>query len=154
MDFEKICYVFDVDGTLTEARMPATSDFVDIFTKWAIDKQLYIATGSDFVKTKEQLPQEMLDCFKLIYCCMGNEVRSSAAQIIKKTEFLESYQLETALGSFLQNTNYKIKTGRHLEYRTGMVNFSIVGRNATHKQRKAYTKWDNTKKEREKIDNS
>ena len=151
MDFEKICYVFDVDGTLTEARKPATNDFVDVFTKWAINKQLYIATGSDFVKTKEQLPQEVLDCFKLIYCCMGNEVRNSDGQIIKKNEFLESYQLETVLEGFLQDTNYRVKTGRHLEYRTGMVNFSIVGRNATHKQRKAYTKWDNTKKEREKI---
>ena len=39
----------------------------------------------------------------------------------------------------------------HFEHRNGMVNFSIVGRNATREQRAEYVKWDEETKERELI---
>ena len=49
------------------------------------------------------------------------------------------------------NSNYHTKTGRHYEERVGMVNFSIVGRNATMKERKEYEEYDKEHREREKI---
>ena len=44
----KKCYIFDVDGTLTEPRRPVTKKFKKSFMKWAKDKEIYISTGSDF----------------------------------------------------------------------------------------------------------
>jgi phosphomannomutase len=49
------------------------------------------------------------------------------------------------------NSEYHTKTGRHYEERVGMVNFSIVGRNATTKERKEYEEYDKEHKEREQI---
>ncbi len=151
IDKNKTCYVFDVDGTLTEPRKVMSDEFIQYFLKWAKHKQLFIATGSDFKKTREQLPQEILDCFKLIFCCMCNEIRSSDGTIITKNNFQHSERLESFLEDALNSTNYNTKTGRHLEYRTGMVNFSIVGRNANSVQRSEYKSWDDEHLERKEI---
>ena len=57
------------------------------------------------------------------------------------------------MAKILEDTKYHTKTGNHLEFRTGMVNFSIVGRNADYTQRQEYNKWDNKNKERQNIVN-
>lgn len=41
--------------------------------------------------------------------------------------------------------------GNHIERRPGMINFSTVGRNASHNMREAYARWDKTNLEREDI---
>jgi phosphomannomutase len=46
---------------------------------------------------------------------------------------------------------YHTKTGQHYEERVGMVNFSIVGRNATMTQRKEYASYDKLNNERVEI---
>ena len=58
------CYLFDVDGTLTEPRKRIEEKFAKKFARFADGIDVYIATGSDFIKTKEQLPQETLDLLK------------------------------------------------------------------------------------------
>ena len=87
VDPNKICYIFDVDGTLTEPREEMNQSFANEFLFWSMGKQCYISTGSDFQKTKQQVPWDVLDCFKSIFCCMGNEVRNSIGNIIHKSEF-------------------------------------------------------------------
>ena len=149
----KTCYVFDVDGTLTFPRQKMSSPFASEFIYWAENKQCFIATGSDYSKTKEQVPWDVLGCFKYAFCCMGNETRGSKGEIIEKNTFSLPESLEIQLAEFLKNTKYAIKTGIHLEYRTGMVNFSIVGRKADATERVAYNRWDSINGEREKIVN-
>ena len=55
------------------------------------------------------------------------------------------------LERYVMNSDYHTKTGRHYEERVGMVNFSIVGRNATMEERKQYEEYDTEHREREKI---
>ena len=43
------------------------------------------------------------------------------------------------------------KTGWHFDERPGLLNFSIVGRNAKQHQRKQYVEWDNTYNDRKNI---
>ena len=57
VDQNKICYIFDVDGTLTEPRQHIDLSFQKEFREWAKNRQLFIATGSDFEKTKQQVPK-------------------------------------------------------------------------------------------------
>ena len=147
----KICYVFDVDGTLTEPRERMESSFANEFLFWSMGKQCYISTGSDFEKTRQQVPWDVLDCFKTIFCCMGNEIRSPAGTALHKSKFIIPDLLEQDLATFLQGSAFPYRTGNHLEFRTGMVNFSVVGRNATAEQRKEYNEWDNVHMERAKI---
>ena len=147
----KICYVFDVDGTLTEPRQQIDDAFANEFILWSMQKQCFIATGSDFEKTKEQVPWDIMDCFKNIFCCMGNEIRTPSGQIVQKSEFIIPDSLDEDLKKILQNSRCPIKTGTHIEFRTGMVNFSTVGRNADYEQRKTYNLWDKENFEREEI---
>ena len=147
----KICYIFDVDGTLTEPRQQMADSFANEFLLWSLQKQCFIATGSDFDKTKQQVPWDVLDCFKNIFCCMGNEIRNSIGQVLKKSEFVIPDLLNEDLKIILQNSKCPIKTGTHIEFRTGMINFSTVGRNADFEQRKLYNLWDNQHNERQEI---
>lgn len=151
VDPNKICYVFDVDGTLTEPRKRMTSNFANEFLAWSLAKQCFIATGSDYKKTQEQVPWDVLDCFKNIFCCMGNEIRGDVGKTIHKSKFVLPEALDYDLQRFLKNSKYLTKVGNHIEFRTGMVNFSIVGRNANMEQRKAYSNWDKENQERKMI---
>ena len=151
VDPNKICYVFDVDGTLTEPRMEMDTKLSSEFIAWTANKQCFIATGSDYSKTKEQVPWYVLDCFKYVFCCMGNEVRAQFGTTVHRSSFFLPDTLKSELDSFLENTKFNLKTGNHLEMRTGMANFSIVGRNADFEQRAAYNKWDNLNGERKMM---
>ena len=151
VDPNKVCYVFDVDGTLTEPRYKMTSQFANEFLMWSMGKQCFIATGSDYRKTQEQVPWDILDCFTNIFCCMGNEVRTSLGITLHKSGFVLPDSLDEELQEFLNNTKFNLKTGKHIEFRSGMVNFSIVGRNADFEQRAAYSKWDKEHGERKMI---
>lgn len=153
VDPNKICYIFDVDGTLTDPRKKMDPSFANEFVFWMKNKQCFIATGSDYIKTKEQVPWDVLDEFKNLFCCMGNEVRGESGRVLSKSEFVIPDSLNDELAKILEDSAYPVKTGKHLEFRVGMVNFSIVGRNADFNQRDAYNKWDKEHGERVKISN-
>lgn len=53
-------YVFDMDGTLTPARLPMTESCAERFYCWQKTHLSFIATGSDYAKVKEQLPEKSL----------------------------------------------------------------------------------------------
>lgn len=148
-----IAYVFDVDGTLTKPRQKITNKFERYFKKWSADKDVFICTGSDFIKTKEQLGNDILTSFQEIYCCMGNETRDRNGLVTFKSDFTLPRELDLDLSSILEKSEYPVKTGNHIEFRSGMVNFSIVGRNADFTERRDYNQWDSINKEREAIAN-
>ena len=151
VDPNKTCFVFDVDGTLTDPRNKMNLAFANEFSLWMLEKQCFLATGSDYKKVQEQVPWHIINSFKNIFCCMGNEVRDQTGKVIVKSEFTLPDSLEFHLGEFLKNTKYHTKVGNHLEFRTGMVNFSIVGRKSSQEERKEYNKWDKVNHERKSI---
>ena len=51
----------------------------------------------------------------------------------------------------LDNSDYPVKAGNHIEDRGSMVNFSMVGRNCTISERRDYFEYDKKTKERQKI---
>jgi phosphomannomutase len=51
----------------------------------------------------------------------------------------------------LEESSFPLRTGLHIEERPGMVNFSVVGRNATLGERKLYVKHDKQISERNII---
>lgn len=153
IDQSKVCYIFDVDGTLTKPRQVIIENHKKILDKWIKNKQAFLATGSDYSKTLEQLGKDVISLFEATFCCMGNEVRSSNGLAIKRNHFIVPDELNDDLESMLLDSAYIPKTGRHFEIRTGMLNFSIVGRNANLKERKHYSDWDKIHNERVKIAN-
>ena len=84
---------------------------------------------------------------------MGNEVRASNGETLFQRDINIPPDLIEDLVRKMQISKYKIRTGNHIEIRTGMINFSIVGRNANDAERKHYNIWDSENKERKYIAN-
>ena len=120
VESNKICYIFDVDGTLTEPRKLMDSKFAKEFSLWAQKKQCFIATGSDFEKIKQQIPESVLSSFENIFCCMGNEIRNNIGEVIHKSKFVIPDSLDQELAEILKNSKYPIRAGNHIEFRTGI----------------------------------
>lgn len=145
-------YLFDIDGTLTEPLTPIDEEFASVFLEWIsrTHAEVYLVTGSNITKTKKQLFGAFRDACAGIFCCSGNDYRVGKKVIYRK-KFRPSSALLEDLNLYLENSPYPIKTGKHIERRPGMVNYTIVGRNATPQQREAYNKWDRAHHEREEI---
>lgn len=134
--------LFDVDGTLTPSRHPITTEMKEFFTKFCMDHDVYLVSGSDYAKTIEQLGQFIVeDLVTRSYNCSGNSVWENGKEIYSSSWVLPQEAVEW-LENQLERSSYPIRTGKHIEHRPGAVNFSIVGRNADRHERAAYVLHD------------
>jgi len=145
-------YLFDVDGTLTPHRQPICEKFASVFLDWIVEKQkkAYLVTGSDIQKIKEQLFPSFIDQCEGLFTCSGNVFYVKGHKVYENTLQLPEGLLEN-LQLYLEQSEWRRKQGTHIEIRSGMINFSTVGREASHNMREAYTKWDKIHHEREDI---
>ena len=143
-------YIFDVDGTLTPARQRINKSFKEWFVDWAQYNYVYLVTGSDRPKTEDQLGAEIYDIAKRVYNCSGNEVWEGD-KLIKNSTWRLPETAHAWLAAQLMESQFELRTGNHFEHRSGMVNFSIVGRNAEIDEREQYIQWDKRTNERTKL---
>ena len=154
-------YLFDVDGTLTPAKDKINSAFHRQFKKWMKTKEVYIVSGGSFERIINQLGLDIVDNVAGVFACMGNifhqkietvnDTGYSEWETVYENKFKAPKGLYDDLHKIVEDSEFPIKTGRHYEERIGMVNFSIVGRNASPEQRKQYEIFDPKCNEREKI---
>lgn len=140
-------WIFDVDNTLSPSRQKMNPLFQSWFIEWQKNHTTYLVTGSDYIKTLEQVGETLINNCKMVFNCCGNEVRQGKL-ITHASNWTPPYELIDALDEELTNSKFPIRTGKHIEIRTGLLNFSIVGRNANKKQREEYIKWDKETDER------
>lgn len=133
-------FIFDVDGTLTPSRGKIDSEFKEYLLDLGKKEYLYAVTGSDYTKTFEQLGST-LAAFQISYNCSGNSVHVKGTEMWKSDWELPENMRKWLEGT-LKNHPYKVKTGNHIEDRPGLVNFSIVGRNAMPEERANYVEYD------------
>ena len=148
----KKVYLFDIDGTLTPPRQVIDPDFARFFLQFALNNIVYLSTGSDRSKALQQVGPSIMNACRGVFTCCGNEFWEGNKKVYER-EFYPGLRLENYLNDCVANTSFPIKAGRHLEYRKGMLNFSVVGRDATREERALYAKWDAEHREREKIAN-
>lgn len=146
----KECFVFDVDGTLTDSRKAIDSEFLTYMMEFNKDNDVYLVTGSDRPKTFEQLGPLFYESVKGVWQSNGNEYWERGKRISKNDMDID-YEFKNYLTQIVNQSRYPIKTGNHIEKRTGMINFSIVGRDCTEDQRKQYYEWDKVNAERANI---
>jgi phosphomannomutase len=134
-------FIFDVDGTLTPSRQEIDSDFAVYFSNFCVINDVYLVTGSDKEKTVEQVGEEIYSLAKRVYNCSGSDVWEG-----EKNVYTSNWQLPHEAEKWLRTecriSEFPLRTGLHIEKRPGMVNFSVVGRNATMGERKLYVKHD------------
>ena len=143
----KRIFMFDIDGTLTPPRLPMTEEMVEMFTGFCQRNRVILVTGSDMSKVVEQVPEEIRNLVEGIYTCSGNAY-TVGDKIIYENEFKPEERLIELLNDWKTYSHYPVKTGRHIEYRNGMLNYSTVGRNCTQEQREDYEAWDTENGER------
>ena len=148
----KRVFVFDVDGTLTPARQRMKASFIGFFQSFCAQNKVYLVTGSDYEKVLEQVPECILNLVEGIFTCSGNQYWEKGS-IVYNNGFEPPQDLFAFLNRCLLKTSYKNKTGNHIEVRPGTINFSVVGRNCTDRERKAYSVWDRMTGERKMIRN-
>tara|TARA_R100001480_G_scaffold30592_1_gene41599 strand:+ start:532 stop:1290 length:759 start_codon:yes stop_codon:yes gene_type:complete len=154
-------YLFDVDGTLTPAKSKINDKFKKFLIGWMKNKEVYIVSGGSFVRLIDQLGTDVIGATQGVFSCMGNifyqrreQINSSGMdewEIVYENKFIPPKNLYRSLNSYVAKSNYHTKTGNHHELRVGMINFSIVGRNATSEQRKEYERYDLEQGERSRI---
>jgi phosphomannomutase len=147
MNKNKINWVFDIDGTLTPSRLRIDPSFESFFLKWMEGKQVYLVTGSDAPKTREQVGDEIWKRATRVFQSCGNQIYENG-EIQYENPWKPSQELNDYLKHLLQLSECPEKTSNHIEARVGLVNFSPVGRDCTQEQRIRYNEWDNGTQER------
>ena len=143
-------FLFDIDGTLTDSRQKIDSEFETYMIDFCVSNKVAFVTGSDKNKTIEQIGQRLFSSADYSFNCAGNEVWKNG-NLIHKSEWEPSEELLLYLQHFISTSKFHTHTGKHIEVRNGMVNFSIIGRNCTADQRKEYVQWDKSTSERERL---
>lgn len=144
-------FIFDVDGTLTPSRGLIDSEFSTWFFSFCIANKVSLVTGSDVDKTIEQLGESIFR--KVIsYNCSGNETWEYG-ELVDVTNWKPSLDLLEFLLDLVEESTCPTKTGTYIEIRTGMLNFSTVGRKANSEERLEYKNWDDIHQERVSISN-
>lgn len=143
-------FVFDVDGTLTDARQVIDPQFEEFMQEFTGMHTCYICTGSDRPKTIEQIGKQLTNKFTQAYHCSGNHIYQNGKEI-GRTDWQLSQDEYNFLESALHNIPYPEKTGNHIEQRVGTANFSICGRNANLEQRERYVVWESNYKARHTV---
>jgi|TARA_B110000908_G_C10226565_1_gene438250 phosphomannomutase len=146
----RTAYLFDVDGTLTPSRRGMNGEFRIWFCEFMSNNDVFLVTGSDYVKTVEQLGTIITENVQRVYGCSGNDTWQHGQNI-----YSSEWKLPDLARSFLTNclyeSKFKLRTGLHIEERPGMINFSVVGRNASMDERQQYVEYDEVNHERNKI---
>lgn len=146
----KQVFVFDVDGTLTGPRRFMHEDFARFFRLIANTETVYLVSGSDMVKLKEQLPAWLLQSVSGTFACSGNELWQGGQTVFQMHHVFPDEILEFAR-KLVDESSYEARTGNHYETRTGTLNVSVVGRNANPLQRNDYDRYDAQSGDRQRM---
>lgn len=143
-------YLFDVDGTLTPSREKMNDEFANWFEHFVTHNSICLVTGSDREKTLEQIPKFIYNQCMRVYQNSGNEVWAQDT-LIRSNDFTLDKSVIDVLHYWLNASQFRYRTGNHIDIRAGLVNFSVLGRNANKQQRQEYTRWDKNTSERHTI---
>lgn len=147
--------LFDVDGTLTVPMQSIKNDMIQCLKLLKNKYTLAIVGGSDICKIKKQLGNA-INLFDYVFSQNGleyykNDILIESTSISK---FFGEENLQKIINIVLLclcDINIPIKRGTFIEYRTGMLNISPIGRNCSQVDRDEFEKYDNKYKIRETL---
>lgn len=142
--------IFDVDGTLTPARQAMDEKFAKFFREFITHVPTYLISGSDYSKLEEQVPQDILQNCNGVFGSSGSQYFEAGKEVFSKDHKFK-FLLHMLCEDFVDLSDYQIRRGNHIEKRPGMLNVSVIGRNASLEDRKHYSEWDKRNNERAKF---
>jgi len=143
----KILVLFDVDGTLTEPREEVEKFMQEFLVKLKSKVVIGVVGGSDLVKQQEQMGKNVINDFDYSFSENGLVAYKNGALIGK--EAIHTYLGEENIKSvvnfvlhYIADLDIPVKRGTFIEFRTGMMNISPIGRNCSKEERNAYEAYD------------
>ncbi|KAF5946290.1 hypothetical protein HYC85_016518 [Camellia sinensis] len=149
--------LFDVDGTLNTApRKAVTPDMLNFMKELRKVVTVGIVGGSDLVKISEQLGKSVINDYDYVFAENGLVAHKDGKLI--GTQSLKTYLGEEKLKEFINFTlhyiadlDIPIKRGTFIEFRSGMLNVSPIGRNCSQEERDEFEKYDKVQNIRPKM---
>ncbi|KAL4146059.1 hypothetical protein PRNP1_011932 [Phytophthora ramorum] len=135
----RIIALFDVDGTLTIARKTATLEMLARLKKLRESITIGVVGGSDLVKQKEQLGEDVTDNFDYSFSENGL-VAFHKGKKVGETNLKSQYsneQLNRLVNfslHYIADLDIPVKRGTFVEFRMGMINISPIGRNCSQEE--------------------
>ena len=146
----KTVYIFDVDGTLAPPNEPIDSHFMHWLEHWVLKRDVYLCTIITYQNILPRLGNRLLSGCKALFTSGGCSIWMNGKEA-KTSNWKPPSDLMTFLSDALKESEFKIRSGPNIEYRVGLISFSVVGKNATKEDRLRYISWDKISKERRKI---
>eukprot|EP00823_Brevimastigomonas_motovehiculus_P003086 TRINITY_DN1841_c0_g2_i1.p1 TRINITY_DN1841_c0_g2~~TRINITY_DN1841_c0_g2_i1.p1 ORF type:complete len:279 (+),score=39.19 TRINITY_DN1841_c0_g2_i1:69-839(+) len=143
----KRMFLFDVDGTLTAPRKKATPEMIKFLTELKKTGYIALVGGSDLVKQIEQLGDNVLSLFDYVFPENGLVAYKSGKQFATESlkRFLGEDKLKQLINftlHYIADLDIPIKRGTFIEFRSGMLNISPIGRNCSQQERDEFEKYD------------
>ncbi|XP_050432211.1 uncharacterized protein LOC126840485 [Adelges cooleyi] len=158
MDRNSTICLFDVDGTVTDPRQPidpsVRSYLINDLKKVS---NIGLVSGSDISKISEQIGgSEFVSQFDYVFAENGLVAFKNGTEFKKQTivDYLGEEKLQKfinfALG-YMSKIELPFKRGTFVEFRTGMINISPVGRSCTKTERDEFEQYDKIHNIRKKF---
>ncbi|KAK2065950.1 eukaryotic phosphomannomutase [Colletotrichum caudatum] len=144
-----IC-LFDVDETLTPARLHASPEMLELLARLRQKCAIGFVGGSDYSKQQEQLGDASTPVTALFDFCFSENGLTAfkLGQPLASNSFIkfvgeDQYkELVNFALHHIADLDIPIKRGTFIEFRNGMINISPVGRNASTAERRAFEEYD------------
>ncbi|CAI2379465.1 unnamed protein product [Moneuplotes crassus] len=152
MESKKIIAVFDVDGTLTPARKAMEQNMVETIEKVKeAGISVAVVSGSDYKKIAEQIGEDFINQMEhsffengCVYLQSGKEHTSTSIRDELGEEKIK--KIVNFVLRYVADLDIPIKRGTFVEYRTGLLNVSPIGRNCSYDERTDFFEYDKEQK--------
>ncbi|PFX29562.1 phosphomannomutase-like [Stylophora pistillata] len=149
--------LFDVDGTVTPARLVVTSEMKEFMKKLRTKVVVGLVGGSDFHKIQEQMGgDDVTNLYDYVFPENGLVAYKNGELIHRQSikKFMGDEKLKTFINfclKYIADLDLPMKRGTFIEFRSGMLNVSPIGRNCSQEERIAFFEYDKEHKVREKF---
>jgi len=145
--YPRVIALFDVDGTLTQPRGEITKDMMDFLEELSKCVVVGIVGGSDLPKQEEQLGKGIVTKFPYNFSQNGLVAYKDGVLLEEQTlsKFLGEENLKRLINwtlRYIADLDIPIKRGTFIEFRSGMLNISPIGRNCSREERNEYEIFD------------
>lgn len=143
-------YLFDVDGTLTPKGSAITKELAAEFLKFTENFPSFLSTSKTYQELRQILPNKILVNCKGIYCSSGSYYYEKGVNIYRKEHQFSNF-LKSVCETFVEESNFRYKSGGHFQRRPGVLSMSVVGMNSQRPERIRYMVWDKSVEERTRF---
>ena len=147
VDGKNTIALFDLDGTLTAPRNKASAEMLTFLSELRKTVTTGVVSGSDRSKINEQLGLDAAEVCDYVFsengvvACKGvKQIGSSSIAVYLGEAKLK--QLINFVLKYFSGIDIPVKRGTFVEYRTGMLNFSPIGRACSQKEREEFFAFD------------